>query len=185
MARHPTTSISEQKASQKQARCDKNLKLKKPSDMSPSCTLRFTSPDSLLKSTSTNSGEDTNSVAPSPDLAKTKHCDTPQILASVLGLIVGDKLAYSDNVKQTLVQQFGTYFTELGCLSEDLMEISAGQSIPKPGSLMLETGTREYDQLSNLSPVAGCCHVRCDGQKVKSLLDQVYHVRLAGVFSLQ
>ena len=95
-------------------RREKDRKAKKSRDNSPSRTLNFFSPKASLKSPSTDSGEDTDSVAPSPGLASAKHCNTPQILANVLGSMAGDKLAYPNNVKQTLVQQFGTHFTELG-----------------------------------------------------------------------
>ena len=44
-------------------------------------------------------------------------------------------------MKQNLVQQFGTYFTEFGWLVGDLIAISVGQYLPKPSSLMLESGT--------------------------------------------
>ena len=65
----------------------------------PARTLAFTSPNTKTKSTSAqsiaDSGDETDSVAPSPGLSVTKHCDTPENLASIIGSIVGDKLAYS------------------------------------------------------------------------------------------
>ena len=111
----------------------------------PARTLAFTSPNTKTKSTSSqsiaDSGDETDSVAPSPGLSVTKHCDTPENLASIIGSIVGDKLAYSHDKTIILAQQFGTYFGKLGWLEEETMSSAAGQTLPKPQILDIAIGS--------------------------------------------
>ena len=76
-------------------------------------------------------------------LTDTVVCDSPEKLAEVFGLMVGDKLAYPVETVKLLESQLETYFSKMGWQSEDAVAATAGQPLPLPDTILdsvVETG---------------------------------------------
>ena len=175
----------EKKLLRKKACCEGEQKQKESVINLLLCTLWFLSPNSLLKSISTDSGNDTDLVAPSPGLTKKKHCDTP-INSTLCYHFDGWWLACLSwrceaELSETVWDLLLKTWLVVGRLNDIHCQTVSSQTTGYHAKIRY----REFDKFSNPFCVAKHCHVRCNGKKAQALLIQLYFVWWAGVLPLQ